>query len=538
MGFGSALGSASAKAAGFAIDKAKGAKSTVASYKSAISDKAVVSSSFEFSAEYRDAFGTPSQSAPRALRYTVGLRPGKDTVATLINTDTPELSYTSFSVLDLSVDDQELINILPAQDNSFFVESSGRASRTLRINGVLLNADKFEWFKDWMSNYDKVFRSSRMIRRRAITALTLDGVAYHGLIFNFTVSKNSEQENAPMFGFSFLVMDIKVIDVLHTGYANKTDTNYFTDFSTNFFGLNMDGKSPELDANGKPFAAEVIGYRRKETKPGSSLLLALGAAAVSMADPAKWAALQGADKSQAAAQMVGKSSSMFGQTAGSAGGVIGGALAAGMGGAVAMAIAKKETKGSFGAKMAEAGLDAAESFVKDMMGGTILFGVGEKFAPGQAYDNSKFSSGWRGLVSKVVEFGFSAARMGISRGTKGGMSSVNFGVTTAYNSPSRDIGFTYADQIAGANVLHTNTSFTMSNSVPKGISADVKVTDISINAARSGTDKKTGPMFDFTPSQSNETFTDPVSMTTVLTPSGARPASGGIPTEWGPIYDI
>jgi len=327
---GAAFGGAAARSLAFAKDKNK-PKTTISAYKEDMKSKTTLSQGqFEIEADYRDqgVFGGPLESQKRSARYTVGLRAGTDTVATLVSSDNPKFTYTSFSVLDISVDDQEIISVNPAQDNSFFVESSGRASRTLRVNGALLNADKFEWFKDWMTYYDSLFRSSRMLRRRAVSTLTIDGVAYHGLIFNFTASKNADQENAPMFGFSFLVMDITPLKTHYSPGEPLVDTNYFTDFSTNFFGLGEDGKTLQPDGSSTP--TEVIGYRRKESKPGDKRLLALGAAAVSMADPAKWAAMQGADKKTAAAGMVGKAGATYGQTAGSSGGILAASLGAGM----------------------------------------------------------------------------------------------------------------------------------------------------------------------------------------------------------------
>lgn len=521
-----------------ALDKL-GSTTTIAAYKLDMGfAKRFAGLDYEVDASFRDDSGDFAKSQKRSFRYTVGLRAGQDRVATLVSTKDLTDAYTSFSVLDVSYDDQELIDIQPAQDNSFFVTSTGRASRTLRVNGVLLNGEKFEWFKDWMNNYDQRFRSSKMIKKREVSVLTVDGVAYYGLIFNFTVSQNAQQENAPMFGFSFLVMSVNVLPEQHTGNTKASDLNYFTDFSTNFFGFDEKGKK-NLDANhgDKEFNPETIGYPREESKPTDPRIVALGMAAVSMTDPAKWAALQGASKSQAAAQMTAKAASTIAFHSGD-NSALTAAAASGMAHTVAMAIAKKENSAALGAKLAETGLQQAQNASSEMLAGALLFGVGEKFAPGRDYDNAKFDSWWRHLLSKVISNGFAASRMAISRGMKGGMSSVNFGKTVAYNSPTKEVGFTSKNAIAGADVVHTSMSMASALDMAAQVNADANSIRVSSVAQSNISDYKPGPMLDFTPSQDNETHTDPVALATVTVTPGASPAEGGDPTLWGPIDDI
>jgi hypothetical protein len=142
--------------------------------------------------------------------------------------------------------------------------------------------------------------------------------------------------------------------------------------------------------------------------------------------------------------------------------------------------------------------------------------------------------------------------MGISRGMQGGMASVDFGKTSALNSPSVDVGFVDTVSIGSAGTLHSGVTGTTPGS---GYAADdasmgaigsaarnaesaAKITDISVQTAQTASEQKVGPMLGFTPSLDNETHTNPYSLITITTPDGSSPAHGGAPYDWGPINDL
>ena len=529
MGFGSG-------AADFAIKKAKGQLTIVSKHQAGMKQAKLVLQ--QQAQQMLEQYGQDGGFIGRKVsqRTTIGLRQGVNSVATLVDMQRSNEYFTNFSVIEMHIDDQEIINIQPAQDNTFFVESSGRASRTLRVNGALLNTERAEWFRGWLRKYDKMFRASRMVRKRAVHQLTVDGVNYYGLIFNFTSSSTASQENAPMFGFSFLIMDMRTS--IAQGQMATIDERVYV-------ATDMDQRLL-VDKAGD---FTTIGYRREEAKPSDRRLRALGKVAEYAMDPAKWAALQNADASYAN-QLAGGA---VGTYVGAAGGVTGHgatnslietATTNGFTSSAALAIAKHENvSASTKAKLAETGMQAAEKFTKGMMGG-IAFGVGEQYALGQDYDNAQFKSVWRNLLTQAVDHGFAAARVGIARGLKGGMSSINLAnVARTKNVSTLDID-TGAAPTDSRELIKPSDPATFEVSAASKKSSESK---LKLQKTLGADHDVSGPLFDFEPSQDHESYTDPVSLTIINNPAGTVPGAGvevpenqggPAPGTMGPIFDI
>lgn len=470
-------------------------------------------------ADMRKLYDTRDEHGYTRKQTIHGRRRGPDRIARLVNVQNSSTFHSNFTVIDVQWSDAETLGVTPTQDNTFFIESSGRSSpRSMRINGALINTEHAEWFKEWMDRYDREFRASKMVKSGSIHMLVLDGVNYYGLIFDSTVAMNAEQDNAPTFGFSFLVMDIK--GLTYDSQVNLIDDKYFVDGITQRFF--MDGLAE-------------IGYRRKPLEPTDPRLRALGSLAKYAMDPAKWTTLSSLDKAgkqQMAANLVSGGASTYVATAGSLTGNaavdsgIQTMTSNGFTKTAALAVAKGDLSAADGAKMAETGLQAVENSLKALTAG-LRFGVGSEYTPGEAYDNSSFSSMWSDLGFSLAESGFSLARMGISRNLKGGFSSQNFGVgMSSANTPMMKPSKSPLETSSSALQLGVSVD----SSEYKGSPTEKMSQALSLGKSGS---LPVGPLFDFTPTSSNETGSSPVAMVTV-----GNASNTGAPSQVGPVYGI
>jgi hypothetical protein len=128
--------------------------------------------------------------------------------------------YSNFliqSFQDQRVEKQQIIQTF-GEDYIFFF---GEQPRFVNVSGVLMNTKDFNWKNEFLENYEKYLRGTRLVEQNARLYLYFDDVVIEGYLVSSTVMQNAQEPNAVQFSFQMFVCQYATLSTVGSVYFQE-----------------------------------------------------------------------------------------------------------------------------------------------------------------------------------------------------------------------------------------------------------------------------------------------------------------------------
>jgi hypothetical protein len=173
--------------------------------------------------------------------------------------------YSNFilqQVQEQRVEKQQIIETF-GEDYIFFF---GERPRIMTFAGVLLNTKDFNWKNEFLENYERYLRGTRLVEQNARLYLYFDDLVIEGYILQSSVNYSSDMPYHVQFSFQMYVCQYS--DLSRPGVTNWQNADMtFTseEVGDGSSGLPAGGLPPDTNAGGAALANQVT-----QRSPGSS----------------------------------------------------------------------------------------------------------------------------------------------------------------------------------------------------------------------------------------------------------------------------
>lgn len=172
--------------------------------------------------------------------------------------------YSNFilqQVQEQRVEKQQIIETF-GEDYIFFF---GERPRIMTFTGTLLNTRDFNWKNEFLENYERYLRGTRLVEQNARLYLYFDDLVIEGYLVQSNVNYSSDMPYHVQFSFQMYVCQYS--DLSRPGLTRGSDASYtFTLEETEGLSALPDGGlPPDTDAGGAALASKV-----SRQSPGSA----------------------------------------------------------------------------------------------------------------------------------------------------------------------------------------------------------------------------------------------------------------------------
>lgn len=171
--------------------------------------------------------------------------------------------YSNFilqQVQEQRVEKQQIIETF-GEDYIFFF---GERPRIMTFSGILLNTRDFNWKNEFLENYERHLRGTRLVEQNARLYLYFDDLVIEGYIIQSNVNYMSDSPYHVQFSFQMYVCQYS--DMSRPGVTNAANADMtFTLEETGASPLPDGGLPPDTDAGGAAQAANIT-----HRSPGSA----------------------------------------------------------------------------------------------------------------------------------------------------------------------------------------------------------------------------------------------------------------------------
>lgn len=118
--------------------------------------------------------------------------------------------YSNFLIQTIEDQRMEKQNVVETfgEDFIFFF---GERPRFLNVSGVLLNTKDFNWLNEWLENYDRYLRGTRMVEMNARLYLYFDDIVVEGYLIASSVNREAATRWMVPFQFQLFVCGYAVL---------------------------------------------------------------------------------------------------------------------------------------------------------------------------------------------------------------------------------------------------------------------------------------------------------------------------------------
>jgi hypothetical protein len=166
--------------------------------------------------------------------------------------------YSNFVVASLQeqrVEKQQIIQTF-GEDYIFFF---GEQPRFINVSGVLWNTKDFNWKNEFLENYERYLRGTRLVENNARLYLSIDDIVVEGYLVSSVVNANAMNPYHVEFQFTMFVCQYAHTSNIGSAYFQREDLDAYESRNalSGFSGGGLPPESPETQAQSAGIAAQI-----------------------------------------------------------------------------------------------------------------------------------------------------------------------------------------------------------------------------------------------------------------------------------------
>lgn len=166
--------------------------------------------------------------------------------------------YANFVVASLQeqrVEKQQIIQTF-GEDYIFFF---GEQPRFINVSGVLWNTKDFNWKNEFLENYERYLRGTRLVENNARLYLSIDDIVVEGYLVSSVVNANAMNPYHVEFQFTMFVCQYAHTSNIGSAYFQREDLDAYESRNalSGFSGGGLPPESPETQAQSAGIAAQI-----------------------------------------------------------------------------------------------------------------------------------------------------------------------------------------------------------------------------------------------------------------------------------------